>query len=582
MENTDVETPPPPSKKQRIKKGTACTACRAKKRRCNAAKPMCSLCVRDGETECVYVVMTTRPRTQILQQKIEDLETQVATLVRSNIAAVDAGGHGGSNSTRFPRVATLPAHKLAATPLPYPSTSSASVFPQRHVQAVSAGDIDPLIGSWWNTNDYPPSGLVTILTRLFVEQEHQQSHDPRPAEFYASLHDPNPEAGIHPALRNVIFLVACGYYPGPLTLLEPVFLRRATFHLTQSLANADRLLDYVEAYALLAIYHIYKGRYFQGSRNAAAAIMFAVACGLHAISPPEWYPKNVPSLLPPPDSRTEIRRRVRVWWMIFTLNRLGSSATNVDGDVEDEKIETSWDLPPGSESDNETYSGTVASLFARDSKDTYVFNDTANVIRSKCAALVERSLRLGFIAPLTPESEKVFWEKFEIMDQAIRQVTASLPSIFEEPRYEPDAPHIESRTKLANKYTIVPHFLVCDAALSLHAKLARAGNTNSRNTCLEVARKALPIIRQLLEQNMGCSIFSYLVVTWSRIFQVLAVEYNRLLAAGDNAGARLIIPDLQILSKAIGERTKYFRLTCLMIAELKAEFISLHSEPDIF
>jgi len=214
--------------------------------------------------------------------------------------------------------------------------------------------------------------------------------------------------------------------------------------------------------------------------------MFAAACGLHALSPSKWSTSKPPSLLPLPRSRAEIQRRSRVWWTIFTLNRLGSAATNVDSDFDDEKIETTWDLPPESGDLEDAHSRTI-SLFVRDSRATYVYDDTANVIRSKCAALVECAARIGFVAVLTPESDRAFWNQFQTIDQAIQRVTNSLPSIFEEPRYDAGAPHVVSNARMTNQYTIVPHALVCDAVISLHGQLARAGNVVSRDACLRAS-----------------------------------------------------------------------------------------------
>jgi len=186
------------------------------------------------------------------------------------------------------------------------------------------------------------------------------------------------------------------------------------------------------------------------------------------------------------------------------------------------------------------------------------------------------------MATSTLESNMLFWDKFEILDQAIRQVTNSLPSIFEEPRFEADAAHVESQTRKTNHFVIVPHIMMCDAVILLHSKLGRAGNVSSRNACLEASWRVMPVVRQILEQDMACSIFSYLAVTWTRMFRMFGFEYNRLLAEGDSEGAQLIIPDLKVLSRVIRERAKYFKLANIMIEALKSQFPSLHDELGIF
>ncbi|KDQ16210.1 hypothetical protein BOTBODRAFT_257159 [Botryobasidium botryosum FD-172 SS1] len=245
------------SKRKRAKKGTACTACRVKKRRCDGGKPSCTPCIRDSEPVCVYTVLKLRARTAILQDKVNQLEAQV-TLLESAFNAADIGLDA---STIFARITGRSAHSGASER----SLSTASLKTQSkellcQLQTQLQSSASSPLGSWWNTDEEPPSGLVAILANRFAKYEHQFTHDLLPAEFYESLRDPDPDTGPHPGLRNVIFLIACHYSPGPLSILESVFLRRARSHLSESLARTDRLLDYVEAQTLLGTYYINKGR----------------------------------------------------------------------------------------------------------------------------------------------------------------------------------------------------------------------------------------------------------------------------------------------------------------------------------
>ncbi|KDQ19386.1 hypothetical protein BOTBODRAFT_437969 [Botryobasidium botryosum FD-172 SS1] len=392
--------PFPPLKGKRIKKGTACTACRTKKRRCDGAKPRCTLCVHDDEPECTHTVMKVTPRTLVLQRRVADLEAQILSLQ----AALDATNIGSGSVVQQASHSTS-AHRAGLVEVlnrNYDLPSSEKYIRNIHQELrLAQGRIPPLLGSWWSTNESPPSGLITHLVELFVEEEHQHTHDPpRSPEFYASLHDPSPDIGPHPALRNAMFLVACDSHPGPLTSLEPIFLRRTTNYLNLALARVDRLLDFIEAYTLLAIYYMFKGRSLQGAHSSAAIMTFAVACGLHAVRPPEWHPIDSPALLPHTFCRTELRRRIKVWWMAFTTNRLCSSAINKNRDIEDEKIETVWDMPLESSDlqHQQIYRSTVSSLFIRNSSATYVHNDTSNVIRSKCIAMIDYATRIGLMA----------------------------------------------------------------------------------------------------------------------------------------------------------------------------------------
>ncbi|KDQ08961.1 hypothetical protein BOTBODRAFT_540437 [Botryobasidium botryosum FD-172 SS1] len=557
----DIKAPStsePRMKVKRVKKGTACSACHARKRRCDAVKPKCGPCTRNREQECVYTTLKLKPRTLILQQKIEGLEAQVELLQSTTDTArlnPIYNPHIRTLSTRFTRTGALDA-------------SSRTLVPHSH-------GIGTSIRSWWSTDEPPPSGLINVLVNIFLEKEHQQTHDLRPSDFYLSLYDPNPDMGLHPALRNAMFLWACNCDPNHLSQLEPLFLRRTMYYSNKSLAQADRLLDFVEAQVLLAMYYLDKRRYLQGLRGIAATMAFSVACGLHALRPPAWSSDSA-SLLPRTLCRIELRRRVRVWWMIFTINRLTTSASKIDSDIEDDRIQTLWELPPELDSAMELHSSTVSSLFIRDNKATYVYNDTANAIRSKCTALVDRAARIGPTAPSISRDDHAFWERFEQLDEAIRQVASSLPSLFEEPRFETHALHIELQTNTASKFTTFYHILVCDAAIALHGPLARTGNIASRDACVRACRSITPVVRRLNGQDD--SIYSYLIIPCARAFREFCFEYRRLLTINETNEAQLIIPELQTLSRLI----KAFPVGGGMIEPMKSVVPSLRNIPGLF
>ncbi|KDQ16488.1 hypothetical protein BOTBODRAFT_30819 [Botryobasidium botryosum FD-172 SS1] len=566
-----------PSKLKRIKKGEACKACRTKKCRCNASKPTCATCARDNEPECVYDA--PRSKTQILRQKITDLEAQIRLVQETdaNIALL----------LNMPSDSSLSMHSSSSYPASWRSDEFGYNIAAQSDLVRLNGWVDPVIGSWWETSDSPPpSGLIEILISRYTQQEHRYTHDLLPSRFYQSLYNPDSTTGPHPALRNIIFLLGCAYVDDRLSALQPVFLRRTTYYLNQSLAHADRLLDWLEAYTLLGFYHLfYKGGLSQGRHIGATAILFAAACGLHALSPPGWLPSRTASLLSLPSSRDEIRHRVRVWWMVFFANRLASAAGESRANFADEDISTAWELLPESQpgSSAEGLPSTVSSLYIAGSKETYVYGDTANTILCKCVALSERAGYTGVIAAKTPESDEAYWEKFRAADHAIEQVTRSLPSMFEEPRFDSTAPHTVSRASgKTNPFIIFPHILVCDATILLHNRLAQAGNATSRDVCLKAAWRAMPVVRKMLVQEMGGSVLPYAALVEARIFQVFASEYDRLHALGDTQRAKVILPELKVLALMLREHTKHFSLAKLALAVLKGMFPSLRGEPGIF
>lgn len=99
---------------KRARKGTACSTCRTRKyaplplhpappaiviihprRRCNGGTPICSSCMRFDEPDCKYTVLKLRPRTSILQQKIDELEAQLG---RFGISAASTSTGGSTSS----------------------------------------------------------------------------------------------------------------------------------------------------------------------------------------------------------------------------------------------------------------------------------------------------------------------------------------------------------------------------------------------------------------------------------------------------------------------------------------------------
>ncbi|KDQ07237.1 hypothetical protein BOTBODRAFT_612974 [Botryobasidium botryosum FD-172 SS1] len=278
--------------------------------------------------------------------------------------------------------------------------------------------------------------------------------------------------------------------------------------------------------------------------------------------------------------RTELQRRIRVWWMVFTTNRLLSSATNMNGDIEDERIETVWDImmPPES-SDLKTYHSTVSSLFIPDSGDTWVHTDTANVIRSKCIATIGRAARFGLLAV---SNDQTFWDELETVDQAIRQIAASLPSVFEESCHRAEAAQAETQSTDAGRFTVEHHLFICDAAIRLHSRLGCAGNDTSRRVCLEACQKAMPAVRRLVERDLASSVAGYLALTWFRMFREFALQYDQLRAIGAHQDADLLVLDLKVLSLALRKRAEYRPVINELIAVLRREFPSLSSVPDMF
>jgi hypothetical protein len=66
------------------------------------------------------------------------------------------------------------------------------------------------------------------------------------------------------------------------------------------------------------------------------AVRLCIACKLHAISSPHVLSYFPISILPKPADASEVRDRVDVFWLAFTLDRYGSMCCGLNNSVLDE------------------------------------------------------------------------------------------------------------------------------------------------------------------------------------------------------------------------------------------------------
>ncbi|KAG8728277.1 hypothetical protein FRC12_021872, partial [Ceratobasidium sp. 428] len=68
-----------------LQRGSACLSCRKRKLKCDAVRPACRKCVTAGRPdECVYDDGKQKTRTQLLQEKVKELEEKLLSLESTN------------------------------------------------------------------------------------------------------------------------------------------------------------------------------------------------------------------------------------------------------------------------------------------------------------------------------------------------------------------------------------------------------------------------------------------------------------------------------------------------------------------
>jgi hypothetical protein len=134
----------------------------------------------------------------------------------------------------------------------------------------------------------------------------------------------------HPALLNTIYLLACFISrPGQLSQQEDLYLAQALDGVRDALRLHDRLLDVIQASAMLAVYFLVNGRVLEGSYHLQTAASLCVQCGLHGGFRSEniFGVSNslaVPLRVSAAGDRVEEGERVRTFWYVFSLDRAWS------------------------------------------------------------------------------------------------------------------------------------------------------------------------------------------------------------------------------------------------------------------
>ncbi|KAG8899588.1 hypothetical protein FRB99_006563 [Tulasnella sp. 403] len=336
-----------------LRKGAACLQCRKRKMRCDAGQPHCANCVKGkkglslvqlynhhlshSKADCQYAAGRAKTKTQLLREKIQDLESKIRALEQhssarhasspgeSSSSSPNNGSSGDQDDAEFPSpvsefraVLGVPASgssssasaAVSSTGPDFDLSQSSDLYnPELFSIWGPPPAIDPSfspVGSsakWWERPE-PPPDIRNYLVNVFLGRSddfHFYLNKPR---FLLSLDFPPPECP-HPSLMNAIYLLGAHFTNSPeWTVHEPMFLARARESLLASLAHSDRLFDFLMASNLVAYYLYRTGRFLEGHHQTAGASRFAVrqvdphsssssslidvthSCGLHQIISP--------------------------------------------------------------------------------------------------------------------------------------------------------------------------------------------------------------------------------------------------------------------------------------------------------
>ncbi|KAG9049087.1 hypothetical protein FS837_011215 [Tulasnella sp. UAMH 9824] len=315
-----------------LRKGAACLQCRKRKMRCDAGQPHCANCVK-GKKDCQYAAGRAKTKTQLLREKIQDLESKIRALETASAARHSEGNSpaGESSSSSPHNGSSADPDDLIGSPgsefrtiLGAAASGSSSSHGVNSAAVSLSGDLDPnnssdfynpeyygasaslwgstgagldlppssssassssADGKWWEQPE-PPREIRDYLVGVFLQRNEDFHFYIDKTRFLLSL-DFQPPDCPHPSLLNAIYLLGCHFTNQPeWTVHEPMFLSRAREALLASLAHSDRLFDFLMASNLVAYYLYRTGRFLEGHHQTAGASRFAVSCGLHQIVSP--------------------------------------------------------------------------------------------------------------------------------------------------------------------------------------------------------------------------------------------------------------------------------------------------------
>ncbi|KAG8933725.1 hypothetical protein FRC01_007442 [Tulasnella sp. 417] len=221
---------------------------------------------------------------------------------------------------------------------------------------------------------------------------------------------------------------------------DDALVARVQAQCTQSLADVDRLLDYIQASLLLSHWFITHRRVLEAQYTSAVVNRFIINCQLHQIdrtTMQEMAPGTIPppdgasrwdgSLLGRPKDREELAIRISLFWGSFFLDKITCLLTGVpptydDTDVchittafprmRDEYVSgTAFEIPYAS----------VDSLFDGTSFSSQ-HQDSLNTLQMKGVALLDRAMRYVSRAPASSKEVVHFYESVKKLKSTTKQV----------------------------------------------------------------------------------------------------------------------------------------------------------------
>ncbi|CAE6426487.1 unnamed protein product [Rhizoctonia solani] len=399
----------------------ACLACRIRKQKCDATKPVCQECLAVG-SRCQYQNEMYQTRTEALQHKIKELEAQIQGLEDQNLDLSSRQRADGNPLRPSPGLSygssCSPVSQVPITP-PVATDSTEGAISHSIHDLPSVSSLLPsesqLSRDQPNSEGPEPSAeVVRHLLGVFAERRVQCCFELDLETVLRGL-EPGSATPIVPALYYAMLLIACHFTQDPvLKIWETVFVQRVKWEIDNNITRSHRgrthnynSLHHLVAMFLFGFYYYFKGRLLEGHVHTSQATRFAMALGLHRLHSRVFRESSRPSrtasrlLVEPwyPIDQHELAEAINVWWKCCGVDMAGSALNGLPASISPEEITTVWPRLLSEFELSQTISDdhySVASLF--DPEFTHVATDVSqdNVrcLLSKACILMISSAKL--------------------------------------------------------------------------------------------------------------------------------------------------------------------------------------------
>ncbi|TDL21708.1 hypothetical protein BD410DRAFT_287744 [Rickenella mellea] len=512
-----------------LPRGKACLRCRKRKMRCDGMKPACGQCTKAKKPDnCQYDDGKGKTRTQALREKIAKLEEELSQLRDPDFSSPSIVLHdphapvppyysGSSSSSATDSPNSL---SLSVSPSPFSSIDSVN-SPQTPWARLRA--LTPPVP--YHSEELP-SELRHMLLDIFLPHRHQCGFALHAEHLRSNISLPLADQR-HPVLMNAIFLWACFFSrPGPFSQHEAHYLAKTQEALVDALQQPKRIIDTIQACAMLAKYYFANGRNLEASFHASSAATMAIHAGLHRTASTQagllpWTDVTKGSaLLPldPPKDAAEQGERIAVFWQVFIIDRTLSVALQRPTCIPEDcgfytRIDTPWP------EDIEEYDNMSLDAIQGDSTLRMFFTHqgqtlsgvggfSTSALRVKAAALYERGTRMAATWGHSPSQQA----EFHAFDLTLSRFLSNLL-----PVQQLDATLPEDRRDFVSL-----HMTAHASTIQLHQSFARE-DTTSFEKCLRAARHIVALVKHIADPD-----YEYLDPIiggyWASAASILALE----------------------------------------------------------